>query len=792
METPYLIPIQPPVIMGIPSAVNSATVISPSAVYTPVQPTVPPVVTDTFQAVQKPSVTGQKPIKKQPTVMLGVPLWLASLSGIGLFAVGVGVTGTWLRWGKAVKHPIPQVVAENHWQQAWEHLKSRLPWVEIQTNPATMAESVVQKITTLTQRQQELETLLVAQQGEQHTSQPLEETLANIEALKQRLAVPRHTKITPEPYQPPNLYRDKTPHQLPDTVPPIVTSTAPPLTMPTVAELNMMPVGTAKDFSIPAGEKGYMPKALKQGEVVTLNPNDERLGVKDTGVEATYADMWDIAKLTRDLLQNFSDAHRENSSGKATLAGVRVAVDKQQSDTWQLTIGGDAQYPIRYALNIGASTKADDVNATGGFGEGLKVAILALLGNKEAGVDAVLLACDNWEIRYYLQKDSDNILKLHSEVSLQNPPIKGNTLQLETKNPELLQAFLTARDYFYHPDNPHFQNITYENAYGGFKLLSSEKEKGNLYYVGQQQAVLNKNNQTVFEQSLQGIHLWTNQKDIEKHGKNPTGRDRSAFNIREIGELMIKPIVQQMKDEDLIHNIQAMEYFWDKSDGGKEVYDVLLDAILDEAHRRNLYIEFPNTVLANNTFNSEIAERLQKLGFRLCRWSFHHIGMNTSAEKLRELDALVGMQPTTTQTQKLNLLHEVAIQYARVAETLRQQGTQLPTEPADMDKCLPLFDPNALVKPVYVFDRTKFPYHQDTLGGATDTEIWMDISTFTNTFANALAIYLHELMHSHGNDASAVFSYKMTDLLALKEYIHANPAVLPLSLQQYQTLWDTI
>lgn len=138
METPYSIPIQPPVAMGIPSAVNSATVISPSAVYTPVQPTVPPVVTDTFQSVQKPSATGQKSIKKQSTVTLGVPLWLASLSGIGLFAVGVGVTGTWLRWGKAVKHPSPQVVAENHWQQAWEQLKSRLPWVEIQANPATM------------------------------------------------------------------------------------------------------------------------------------------------------------------------------------------------------------------------------------------------------------------------------------------------------------------------------------------------------------------------------------------------------------------------------------------------------------------------------------------------------------------------------------------------------------------------------------------------------------------------------------------------------------------------------
>ena len=94
-----------------------------------------------------------------------------------------------------------------------------------------------------------------------------------------------------------------------------------------------------------------------------------------TTVSEAYADslLWDNNKIARDLLQNFYDGHGQ------TLDGVKVNVTPSADGKYTVKIEGKSTFSPDKAILLGESSKKDNANAAGNYGEGLKMVVLKLL-----------------------------------------------------------------------------------------------------------------------------------------------------------------------------------------------------------------------------------------------------------------------------------------------------------------------------------------------------------------------------------------------------------------------------
>ncbi|MCS6266519.1 MAG: hypothetical protein H2174_03030 [Vampirovibrio sp.] len=513
----------------------------------------------------------------------------------------------------------------------------------------------------------------------------------------------------------------------------------------------------------------------------------------------------------RDFLQNFFDAHREAETGKSTLEGVKIAVTPmkgEEATTYALQVKGDAVYPIRFAEDIGATTKKDDSAATGGFGEGAKMAALSLLGKKESKVTSVTFACDNWQVQYTKGRNTLGTEKLYKTVTRLEQPIEGNTLTIETQAPETVKALLDARRYFYHPQNPDFQNPTYENAKGGFKLVEEPKEgnrftptDGNFYYVGQRQSVGDGNHNAKFDNGVRGMHLWSNKKDTEKNPTNIAGRDRTALSHEDIEALVLKPMVEAMTNEDLLNNLSLLKEYWaNKTQHKKEAHNLVI-LIAGEMATRKLYTTFPETYVAYphpTSFKGgwselhdyrrrldEIAKKLDNDGFTICDDPFHAIGMQSLLEREALQITFPCIQPTQQQTIRLNLLHKVTEQLNDFYQTARKNNYLFGTEYKGSSD---LIQEHMLKLPVYIFDEHEGLNKEHIQGFVKGlSHIGLSKGQLNSAFNQALATYLHEITHVHGSDESASFSYKLTDML---ELILKTAPEFSEKLKQYEQFWD--
>ena len=87
---------------------------------------------------------------------------------------------------------------------------------------------------------------------------------------------------------------------------------------------------------------------------------------------------WDNDKIARDFLQNFYDGHGQ------TLDGVKFAINPIGNGKYKVRIEGKTTYSADKALYIGCSTKVENANAAGNYGEGLKMASLKMMVEKGA------------------------------------------------------------------------------------------------------------------------------------------------------------------------------------------------------------------------------------------------------------------------------------------------------------------------------------------------------------------------------------------------------------------------
>ncbi len=379
------------------------------------------------------------------------------------------------------------------------------------------------------------------------------------------------------------------------------------------------------------------PNATLQAE------NMERLGKLencDKAINAGITAKWDEEKIARDLLQNFYDGHGH------TLDGVNMVVSKTKEGTYKVRIEGKSTYNCEYISADGLSTKSENLEDAGGFGEGLKMVNVSMLAKKL--VKKISYGSADW--KYDISSNNRYMQRKLNKVA----EFDGNFVEFETDSEEFMKKLVKATNFFEHSKNPDFRGLTYENANMGFAFLGKEK-KGN-FYLTQRFAYGNEKN---WENSVDGLNIFFRRKPDAAFTK---GRDRSSITTDDLKQILDK-FTKDIPDEKALNIIMDLQSVWARENtDAPKAYKILLDSL---CHKFSKYFGKTKIDLTNQKFvavpqhaNSRTIERLQEYGYTVCDECLENIGMPNATEVLSMYSAHKPLMPTPQEIKKIKLLGE--------------------------------------------------------------------------------------------------------------------------------------
>ncbi|MEA2035879.1 MAG: hypothetical protein U9O94_00115 [Nanoarchaeota archaeon] len=445
---------------------------------------------------------------------------------------------------------------------------------------------------------------------------------------------------------------------------------------------------------------------------------------KYLGILDKYGVDWSIEKVARDTLQNFFDANDKS------LDGVDIDISEEAGE-YRVRISNHAEYDFRQLMHLGGTTKSNDENATGGFGEGTKILALSLLRDYE--FSQVRFGSGNWKLDFLLHdipKDEyvEKRKGLHAGL-IKGNNIDGNFAEFKTENKEYAQAFLDARDLFFHSENEDFQNPSLDiKGIGGFKYLpreegSSDTPKGNFYYIGQRRHFDEEKWNTV-----EHVNIWT----YTDFGLKKD-RDRGIVTRTEIEEKIIPRILDKAETEDLTRLIYDMKPIW-SNNWSHQIGYYVLEGIAKRLKKQNVKLDFEDKYLATDTIlSSIIRDNLEERGYILCSGFFADIGMKKASGRFEEMQEHYRVEASTEEEKKINILYEA-------------------TTPIKKEK-----------KDIWIFSQEQ----EDSIfqGQYDERFVWLSQERLQKPFHEAFCAYLHEIDHRQGNDYSAEFSYALTETM---------------------------
>ncbi len=490
---------------------------------------------------------------------------------------------------------------------------------------------------------------------------------------------------------------------------------------------------------------------------VSVQPVEGTAQTRYMGILDSYGVSWSLEKAARDTLQNFFDSNNQ------TLDGVGIALRDEANGDHVVRIQNHATYDFRMLLHLGGTTKANDESTAGGIGEGAKVLALVLL--RDYGFSQVRFGSQDWLVDFTMddvprEDYTEKVKGLFASVSRSSQPINGNFVEFRTENRLCAEAFIRAKDLFYHSGNPDFQNPTLEvPRVGGFKFLggrhssdlsgfSSNKgiPKGNLYIAGQRRHF-----DAEMWDNVEYVSLW-----IHSNSALRRDRDRGLVTTKEVRDRVIPSIVSSASVDDLTRVIYALEPIWSEGSGFEyPVGPCIMEQVIGALAKKKRVLEFSDKYLAQTLGVSlSLGDALRAKGYVLCHFDFANIGMKTASTKLVDLAQHARADPTKQEDERIATLYDAIL-------------------PLRRDR-----------KEIWVFDRENEKSVFD--GQYNQRFVWISRQVLHGAFNAALATYLHELDHVHGGDASSDFSYALTNTLGdVIETMISQPGVY----QKLQRRW---
>ena len=503
---------------------------------------------------------------------------------------------------------------------------------------------------------------------------------------------------------------------------------------------------------------------VKPYDAVIHPEDDYRLNVtQDAGIKIRYGTklQWSNFKIARDLLQNYYDGHGH------TLEGVNIEVNKTADGKYKIKISGESSWDYSHLDQMGSSTKHDPLDA-GGYGEGTRAVAVSLLS--KADITNVKYASGDWAMTYGRSSDDLKSAYMTQTLSKNNEKVKGSTVEFETENADIAHKLLEAKDYFYHPHNPDFKNLDFENEFFGFKL-KDDGAKGNIYLIQRYETGGESNN------GLRGATIvFKTQPNhpilVEKSGGEQfelgTGVDRAQIPSYDVNRILSR-YIKTMTDEELTQTISSMEKFWGEGGTEKDNLNDMYVPFVREAHRRGLGIDFKDAhyVYLDKPSTSSY-DMAKNLGYKIANKSMKDVGMQSFNAKD---ESKLPHQPTEEQSKEIRLLEE--------GVRILQECTDLSTKD--------LLNSDEVNKPTYMFSEGDHGAGAEAIieGGEYQGHWMRDSHLLMQNYVGNLATFLHEISHKSGGDESEVFSMQLTKLQS-----HITNAIMhnPNAFKKIQTL----
>lgn len=503
---------------------------------------------------------------------------------------------------------------------------------------------------------------------------------------------------------------------------------------------------------------------VKPYDAVIHPEDDYRLNVtQDAGIKIRYGTklQWSNFKIARDLLQNYYDGHGH------TLEGVNIEVNKTADGKYKIKISGESSWDYSHLDQMGSSTKHDPLDA-GGYGEGTRAVAVSLLS--KADITNVKYASGDWAMTYGRSSDDLKSAYMTQTLSKNSEKVKGSTVEFETENADIAHKLLEAKDYFYHPHNPDFKNLDFENEFFGFKL-KDDGAKGNIYLIQRYETDGESNNglrgaTIVFK--TQPNHPTLVEKSGGEQFELGTGVDRAQIPSYDVNRILSR-YIKTMTDEELTQTISSMEKFWGESGTEKDRLNDMYVPFVREAHRRGLGIDFKDAhyVYLDKPSTSSY-DMAKNMGYKIANKSMKDVGMQSFNAKD---ESKLPHQPTEEQSKEIRLLEE--------GVRILQECTDLSTKD--------LLNSDEVTKPTYMFSEGDHGTGAEAIieGGEYQGHWMRDSHLLLQNYVGNLATFLHEISHKAGGDTSEVFSMQLTKLQS-----HITNAIMhnPNAFKKIQTL----
>ena len=375
-------------------------------------------------------------------------------------------------------------------------------------------------------------------------------------------------------------------------------------------------------------------------------------------------------------------------------------------------------------------------------------------------------------------------------------PVKGNYIEFKTGNEKLIQEIINSKDFFYHPENPDFQNLLYENEFFGIKVLENKEKQGSFYLV-QKYETENP------EQDMKGISIVLKKGDKDPEIKKAqghniivrrsveTGRDRVSISNSQARELG-RTYGMTMSEQELVHTISALRNFYTlpvgsllgrNLDNEKLINSTEINFIcglVSAAASKHIQIDLKDLKMVTVSdfdlkYNEQEVSDLLKRGYQFVTESFKDIGVPNVSLAYKNEHRIKSLEPTKIEHQKLQLINE-AIQLFAKNDT---RGT------------IPKITPDKL----YIFDASA-QKHTDIYAAVNDKNLkglFVDRQYLENTdFLNTVTRMIASSLHVHGDNISANYSYELTDLITSEVNTLMHKPEIALKLQILKAKYDTL
>ena len=470
----------------------------------------------------------------------------------------------------------------------------------------------------------------------------------------------------------------------------------------------------------------------------------------------TYPVRWSRTHVMQDYIQNFYDM----TGAKKFFRDFKYHYDENSK---ALRMKGKKGFSAEWLQYMGVSTKRENKeNYTAGkFGEGFKIASLCAFRDYKIGIH---MESRDWIL---------DVVEIQGKIDNQNVSFLGydkktrdyrenSILCLTNITPEAYQDFLEAMKSFFYPENPLFgECIVNEKDYAVYKLKKSAAREDHKIYG------------RLFASMQERARLYNVPLIFCNHKYRPDkedDRDRKSFWFHDT-EKAVMEIVSDLEGEALWEVFMAFKPYWNSTgknkstvtDWSRVIRKMVIDIYVEKLIGKRKYAVLEGHYIADmdhscikrdkNKYKTAMAwfRRSNFYGtYKLLPYYFSYLGIDTLYRLCERNDGFhVVYEPDEFQKNKIRILE-------RAAESIF--GDMICYE--KLPKCRVIVNKET---PDEGFART---VHADrSIRNSMGLKVVENIREIClrkelfcqNAFPEAMTVYMHELLHQFGGDASRQF-----------------------------------